>query len=305
MMLLLTNIETLTPALKKFTFTAPDAAPLPHAGAGAHVVVEIPGPSRKWKNAYSLVSSPESTASYQIIVRRVEKSRGGSAWLHDHAKQGDLLEVGMPQNLFAPPRRAPRHLLLSAGIGLTPFLSYMHVPGLAFELHHCCKVEDAGAFRALLPQAGNITLHTSRATLDLHALLSRQKLDTHISICGPEAFMDFVLATAAQLGWPAAKIHKESFGGATGGKPFVAHLRRSNLTLNVGEEESLLDAMEAAGLNPPCLCRGGACGECKVALLEGVADHHDHFLSPAERAANNAIMICVSRAQTPELVLDF
>ncbi len=305
MMLLLANIEILSPGLKKFTFTAPDATPLPRIGAGAHVVVEIPGPSRKWKNAYSLVSSPENTASYQIIVRRVEKSRGGSAWLHDHAKQGDLLEVGTSQNLFAPPRRAPRHLLLSAGIGLTPFLSYLHVPGLVFELHHCCKLEDATAFRALLPQADNITLHTSRATLDLHALLSRQKLDTHISICGPEAFMDFVLATVAQLGWPAAKVHKESFGGATGGKPFVAHLRRSNLTLNVGEEESLLDAMEAAGLNPSCLCRGGACGECKVALLEGVADHHDHFLSPAERAANNAIMICVSRAQTPELVLDF
>jgi ferredoxin-NADP reductase len=301
--LVLTKIAVLSPSIKQFTL-APLSGALPVAGAGAHLVLEISGPSRVWKNAYSITSAP-GTGVYTIIVRHVEHSRGGSAWLHDHAKTGDMLEVQPPQNLFAPPRTARQHLLLSAGIGITPFLSYLHVPGMNFELHHCCKAEDAAAFTALLPNAPNVTLHTSRNSLSLAALLASQKVDTHLSLCGPEAFMDFALATAEHAGWAAQKIHKESFGGATGGTPFTVRLRRSNQTINVGPEESLLDALEAAGLAPPCLCRGGACGECKLPVLEGVPAHHDHYLSPTERAANDTIMTCVSRAQTPELVLDF
>lgn len=304
MKLVLARIVALSPSIRKFTLAATGGEALPVAGAGAHVVLEIPGPARVWKNAYSVVSAP-STVAYEIIVRRVEKSRGGSAWLHDHATQGDVLEAQPPQNLFAPPRIAQKHLLLSAGIGVTPFLSYLQVPGLNYELHHCCRAEDAAAFKALLPEAHNITLHTSRNSLDLNALLGAQKLNTHLSICGPESFMDFALATAEHAGWLPQKIHKESFGGATGGDPFTVHLRRSGRTIEVGAEESLLDALESAGLAPPCLCRGGACGECRLTVLEGVPAHHDHFLSTAERAANDAIMICVSRALTPELVLDF
>ncbi len=303
MKLVLTKIEVLGPSIRHFTL-APVAGVLPVAGAGAHVVLEIPGPGRVWKNAYSIVSAP-SAASYEIIVRRVEQSRGGSAWLHDHAQIGDVIEVQAPQNLFPPSRTAAKHLLLSAGIGITPFLSYLHVPGLNFEWHHCGKAEDAAAFKVLLPQAAHVVLHTGRNTLNLAALLAAQKLNTHLSLCGPENFMDFALAAAEHAGWPGQKIHKESFGGATGGAPFIVHLRHSGQTIHVGPEESLLDAMEAAGLAPPCLCRGGACGECKLPVLEGVPEHHDHYLSASERATNDAIMTCVSRAQSPELVLDF
>jgi dimethylamine monooxygenase subunit B len=300
MKLTITALETLSPGLKRFTFTG---AALPWAGPGSHLVLEVPGPGRVWKNAYSLIAAP--TGAYRIIVRRVERSRGGSLWLHDHAKLGDMLEAQAPQNFFNPPRSAKRHLLLSAGIGITPFLAYLQIPGLAYELHHCCKPDEAGAFHALLPQGANAVLHTSRDALNLHGLLARQKLDTHLSICGPESFMDLAVAAAKSLGWPPAKIHLESFGGATGGKPFSVRLERSGITVDVRPEESLLDALEKAGLNPPCLCRGGACGECRMGVLEGTPEHHDHYLSDAEKAAGKSMMICVSRATTPELVLDF
>ncbi len=300
MKLTIASIEALSPGLKRFTFTG---AELPWAGPGAHLVLEIPGPGRVWKNAYSLIGAPDG--AYRIIVRRVERSRGGSLWLHDHAKTGDVLEAGAPQNFFNPPRNAKRHLLLSAGIGITPFLAYLQIPGLAYELHHCCKPEEAEAFRALLPQGANAVLHTSRDALNLHKLLASQKLDTHLSICGPEPFMDIIIAAAKSRGWPGAKIHLERFGGATGGKPFIAQLKRSGLTVQVGPEDLLLDALEAAGLNPPSLCRGGACGACRMEILDGTPEHHDHYLSDAERASGKSMMICVSRALTPELVLDF
>ncbi len=303
MKLKITGVVPLSPTIREFLLADAEGAPLPTAGAGAHIMLRIPGPERMWKNAYSLVSSPEDHHEYKIIVRRVEHSRGGSAWLHDHAAIGDMLEAETPQNLFPIPLLAYKHLLLSAGIGITPMLAYLQVLRKPFELHHCGKLEDAGAFAGLLPTAPNVFMHTNRNALDLEYLLAHQTLGTHLSVCGPASFMDVVLQTAQNLGWPGAKVHKESFGGATGGTPFIAHLRRSNITISVGADESLLEAIETAGLTPPSLCRGGACGVCETALLDGVPDHRDHYLSDTQRACNSAIMPCVSRAKTPELVL--
>jgi ferredoxin-NADP reductase len=308
MMARITNSLSLSPSIKRITLAAADGAPLPTAAAGAHILLHIPGPERVWKNAYSLVSSPDDHSKYEIIVRRVENSRGGSAWLHGHAEIGQVIEISLPANLFPIARTAQKHLLLSAGIGITPFLAYLPVlqsQSAPFEWHHCCKLADAPAFNVLLPRTPGVTLHTGRATLNLEALLARQKLNTHLYICGPAEFMDIAVATAQKHGWPNAKIHKESFGGATGGAPFTVKLAQSHLTIHVGPEESLLEALENAGLAPPCLCRGGACGECELPVLEGTPDHHDHFLSAQKRAANTSIMTCVSRAKTPELVLDF
>ena len=305
MKLRIQDIAILSSTIRKFSFCAMDGGSLSTAGAGAHIVVDIPGPDRIRKNAYSLVSSPEVHGQYDIIVRRVAQSRGGSAGLHDHAAIGDTLTISQPQNLFPIARTAKKHLLLSAGIGLTPFLSYLEVLATPFELHHCCRQEDSAAFESLLPKSRNITLHTSRHSFDLASVLAAQKLDTHLHVCGPEGFMDVVLATAKQLGWPETKIHKESFGGATGGKPFIVHLKRTGISLEVASDMSLLETLEAADLAPPCLCRGGVCGECELPVLEGIPEHHDHFLSDAKRAQNTAIMTCVSRAKTPELILDF
>jgi ferredoxin-NADP reductase len=301
------NILALSPTIKRIALQAAETAVLPTAAAGAHILLHIPGPGRVWKNAYSLVSPPDERSKYEIIVRRVEHSRGGSAWLHDHAQIGQEIEISLPANLFPISRIAQKHLLLSAGIGITPFLAYLPVlqaGGEIFEWHHCCKPADAAAFAALLPPVRDVTLHTARNTLNLEALLGRQKLNTHLYVCGPPEFMEVAVAAAQKLGWPAAKIHTESFGGATGGAPFTVTLAKSNITIDVGPEESLLEALEAAGLNPPCLCRGGACGECELPVLGGIPDHHDHFLSAEKRATNAAIMPCVSRAKTA-LVLDF
>jgi ferredoxin-NADP reductase len=299
------KVLAISETIKRIVLEAADGSVLPAGAPGAHIMLNIPGPGRVWKNAYSLVSAG---SAYEIIVRRVQNSRGGSVWLHDHAEIGEKIEISLPVNLFPIAHTAQKHLLLSAGIGITPFLAYVPVlraRETKFEWHHCCKLADAPAFAALLPPGREAILHTRRNTLDLPALLKRQKLNTHLYVCGPAAFMDTAVELAQKLGWPEAKIHTESFGGATGGAPFRVKLAKSNITLDVGPEESLLEALENAGLNPPCLCRGGACGECELPVLEGIPDHHDHFLSDSQHKTGASMMTCVSRAKTPELVLDF
>jgi ferredoxin-NADP reductase len=305
MIVRIAKILAISETIRRLVLEAADGSALPATAPGAHIMLNIPGPGRVWKNAYSLVSAG---SAYEIIVRRVQNSRGGSAWLHDHAAVGEKIEISLPVNLFPIARTAQKHLLLSAGIGITPFLAYVPVlraQGKKFEWHHGCKLADAPAFAALLPPGRESALHTGRNALDLATLLKRQNLNTHLYVCGPADFMDAAVATARNLGWPGEKIHTESFGGATGGAPFTVKLAKSNITVAVGPEESLLEALENAGLNPPCLCRGGACGECELPVLEGTPDHHDHFLSESQHKAGTSMMTCVSRAKTPELVLDF
>ena len=69
-------------------------------------------------------------------------------------------------------------------------------------------------------------------------------------------------------------------------------------------DKSLLEALNDAGIPLPCSCQQGICGTCEVRVLGGEPDHRDSILSPAERAANETMMACVSRARSPRLVLD-
>jgi len=83
-------------------------------------------------------------------------------------------------------------------------------------------------------------------------------------------------------------------------------LARAKISVHVPHDQSLLESIEAAGVEVPYLCRGGVCGFChtRVLELEGELVHNDHFLSEADKAKGKSIMPCVSRARCKRLVLD-
>ncbi len=304
------EIEPISPLLKRFVFEAADGGELPPAGPGAHLRLTLHGEGRKWKNAYSIVSAPSDRSHLAIIVRRVAQSRGGSAFLHEAVKAGDIVAAHEPGNLFPMSQIARRHLMVSGGIGVTPFLAYMTALKQAqtgFELHHFCRDEEVPIFERILRgfDASDIHIHPASTSFDLSGTLTTQPLGTHFYTCGPEGLMDLALAAARDHGWPASKLHSESFGsGHVGGVPFTAVLKRSGLEVSVREDQTLLEAIEEAGVEPACLCRGGACGECVTAVIEGEPDHRDHVLTAGDRASNHSIIICVSRAKTNRIVLD-
>lgn len=305
------EITELAPTLKRFSFEPAHGGAFPTAPAGGHVMLTLRDGARVMKNAYSLVSPPSQRERYEIIVRKVAQSRGGSAFLHSRVVPGDTLEMAMPQSLFPISATARKHLLIGGGIGITPMLSFLpelKARGARFELHQLSSPEELPVFERLLaPYADDAEIQVhggGRVGFDLAGLLSRQPLGTHVYVCGPHSLMDAVTSTAAALGWPKGKVHKESFGAAGGGLPFKAVLKRSGLEVEVKENETLLEAIEAAGVAASCLCRGGACGECATAVEEGEVDHRDDFLSEEEKASGRLVMLCVSRARGPRLVLD-
>jgi phthalate 4,5-dioxygenase reductase subunit len=106
--------------------------------------------------------------------------------------------------------------------------------------------------------------------------------------------------------WPTGAIH---FPGANAdastqmiNTAFTVRLNRSGLTIPVNSDQTILQALRASGQQVTSSCESGTCGSCRTGLLAGVADHRDMVLSNEERTNN--IMVCVSRAVSPELVLD-
>jgi len=302
--------SAISPSLRHLRLVAADGSKLPPAAAGAHVQLVLKGAARTHRNAYSLISRAGARDAYEIIVRRVPSSRGGSAFIHEQLKVGDVLEAGWPGNLFAPVRTARRHLMIAGGIGITPFLSYLAdfaLGGADYALHLCCREDEQHVFDPWLAGKSGVSVHwdADGRRLDIPALLAAQPVGSHLYVCGPAAMNDEVLELAAAAGWPASHVHCEHFGSAlSGGEAFRAFLAKSGVEVSVGEDESLLEAIERIGVKAPCLCRGGACGVCATPLLDGEADHRDHYLSAAEREAGRLILPCVSRARSGRLVLD-
>jgi ferredoxin len=67
---------------------------------------------------------------------------------------------------------------------------------------------------------------------------------------------------------------------------------------------SILQAVRDAGLEVTPPCADGLCGTCETRVLDGEPDHRDALLTAEERAIGDTMLICVSRARTPRLVLD-
>lgn len=297
----------------RFEFKRTDGGSFPPFSGGAHTVVTMHDDGRTRLNPYSLMSDPADSEIYAISVRRDDTGRGGSLFMHSRVKVGDEMTITYPVNLFSLDLRARKHLFFAGGIGITPFMSMIaqleRMNGL-WELHYSVRTESLGTYvdelRYKYASKVHVYYDDQSQSIPLEALLDGQPLGTNAYVCGPAGMIDWVHASAEQAGWPADQVHSEEFTAPQPGKPFEVRLCQSDITIQVGEHESLLEAIERAGVEAPFLCRGGACGQCEtnVVSFDGEFIHRDHWLDSAERASGQKIMPCVSRFVGKSLELD-
>jgi vanillate O-demethylase ferredoxin subunit len=85
---------------------------------------------------------------------------------------------------------------------------------------------------------------------------------------------------------------------------FEVHLAQRNITLTVQQDQSILKALQDAGVEVPFSCSEGVCGTCLTQVKEGEPEHWDMYLTPEEQEKNDCMMVCISRSKSPRLVLD-
>jgi ferredoxin-NADP reductase len=294
----------------ELVLVAADGSELPSWAAGSHIDVKIrPGLVRQ----YSLCSDPGDRSRWRVAVLREPASRGGSIVLCERVRAGDVLTVTGPRNHF-PLHESPRYLFIAGGIGITPIIPMIKAAQDAradWRLVYGGRSEASMAYldevRRIDPARVLEWPQDLRGLIELDQLLAEPQPGTLIYCCGPEPLIAAVEARSAH--WPHKTLQVERFAprpltDVPANTSFEIELVDSDEVLVVPPDRSILEVVDEAGIFVLSNCEEGTCGTCQTAVLEGVPDHRDSVLDEDERAANDTMMICVSRALSSRLVLD-
>ena len=303
------------PGIRTFVISRLDGEHFAAYEPGAHIDVTSPsGVTRQ----YSLCGDPERAECYEFAVKREPQSRGGSRSLHDDVRPGAQLTIGAPRNLFRLDETATEHILMAAGIGITPLISMAYRllrENARFTLHYFVRDTASAAFIALLSEARfaeHVVLHCGVEPADMNrevsACLKKVSPGAHVYTCGPGPFMDHVVQAGESI-LPAGAVHLERFSAEPtvpqqASDSFDIEIASTGQKVRVGKDQSIVDALALIDIVIDTSCGEGICGTCMIDVLGGQPEHRDQCLSKAERAGGKVICCCVSRSATPVLVLD-
>jgi ferredoxin-NADP reductase len=291
----------------------PVAAPtLPAFTAGSHIELQLRnGLSRN----YSLANPQHERHRYCVAILKEPAGRGGSRFIHETVRAGDVLRISPPRNNFPLVETTECSVFIAGGIGITPIwcmVQRLAELGRPWRLYYAVRARRRAAFLddiLALDAPWNTHLHCDDegdgAFINVDAVVQDAAPGAHIYCCGPLPMLAaFERATA---GLPADTVHVEYFTAkepvaVSGG--FDVVLARSGRSVFVPEHSTILDALLAAGIAVGHSCLEGVCGTCETKVLEGIPDHRDMVLSAQERASNRSMMICCSGCRSGRLVLD-
>jgi ferredoxin-NADP reductase len=285
-------------------------APLPAWTPGAHIDLIL---SEDLIRQYSLCSSPGEPDRWRVGVLKAPDSRGGSERVHTALAAGSRVRVRGPRNHF-PLVSSPRYRFIAGGIGITPLLPMMaeaDAAGADWTLLYGGRERASMAFLDELAQYGDkVTIAPENETgmLDLASVLGVPQPDTLVYCCGPEGLLAAVEKFCDD--WPPGVLHLERFSAkpqdpaAEADSSFELVLERSGLTLTVPSDKSVLQVIRDAGVSVLASCLEGICGTCETEVVDGEVDHRDSVLNEEERAANEYMMVCVSRCRSARLTLN-
>jgi ferredoxin-NADP reductase len=287
-------------------------AGLPPWTPGAHVDLVL---GDDLVRQYSLCGDPADPEAYTVAVLLEAESRGGSSYVHDKLTTGSGVRVRGPRNHF-PLLASPRYEFIAGGIGITPILPMVaeaDASGADWHLSYGGRTPASMAYadRLVATYGERVTLvpFDQDGPLDLPTILDGPAADTLVYCCGPEGLL-VAVESVCTASWPAGALHLERFAAkaseapADGERSFELELAASGVTLQVPPDKSVFDVIQDAGISVLGSCHEGICGTCEQAVLEGEVDHRDSVLNESERAANDAMMVCVSRCLSDRLVLD-
>ncbi|WP_298955385.1 PDR/VanB family oxidoreductase [uncultured Methylobacterium sp.] len=304
-------IRDLTPDIRLFEI-APEGGFAPPA-PGSHVTVAVTIGGRPDARSYSTVG-PCADGLCRIAVKRLPDSRGGSAWMHGLAP-GARLTLAGPRNHFPLGRGRPGYLLVAGGIGITPIYGMalaLAASGAPVRLLYAARRRADLAFadelRARLGERLALFVDEEGGRIDLPAEIAALAPGGEAYVCGPIGLLEAAKRAWAASGRPVEGLRFETFGnsGRYATEPFTVRIPRLGREIVVARNQTMLEALEAAGVGMIFDCRRGECGLCTVRILsaEGVVDHRDVFFSDGQKAANTHLCTCVSRAAGGSLTID-
>jgi MOSC domain-containing protein YiiM/ferredoxin-NADP reductase/ferredoxin len=224
-----------------------DGEPLGATLPGQYVVLRLPRPTGgpPLFRSYSL-SGPLSTERYRISLKIEPKGAAGT-YVHDHVREGDVLDVSSPRGGFTLRPGERPVVLLSAGIGATPVLAMLHALAAAHSQrpvrwfhgardrqHHPFAAEVRRLMLSLANGRSQVCYSspapgdTMGDDYDVAGHLSPPVLDkvgvpkeADVYICGPTHFMAEMKEALETRGVAPERIYLELFNGSESQTPGI------------------------------------------------------------------------------------
>ena len=299
--------EVVADGVVSVTLAHPDGDRLPPWEPGAHLEIRL---GDRFIRHYSLCGRA-GESEYTVAVRREEASAGGSVFVHDELCVGDDVDTSLPRNHFEM-QSASEYVFVAGGIGITPLLAMIEraeAEGARWRLLYLGKKRSTMAFLDRLSDYGdNVSIHPAEENgrVDLRGALGVLPDGTAIHACGPRRLLDAMAVICEER--PNVCLRVEHFAtdipDDLRNDAFEIELASTGVVVAVSGDRTILDAVQASGVDAPSSCGAGTCGTCETVVLSGIPEHRDCVLTPEERAEGKYMMICVSRSQSPLLVLD-
>lgn len=299
----LTEVRELTPNMHALTFRRTDADAFPFFRAGQYVSLQGKVGDSLVSRPYSIASSPREALENKLTLG-IEDAGFFSKFLCHEAKPGDTFVMAEPTGEFhyETLRDKKQIVCIAGGSGITPCLSMAKSQFEGdedYEMTLFYGVRDRAhiAFREELDELAAkglkivYVLSDEEAEGYEHGFVSAALLEKHVDVhnvsfflCGPQAMYKFVLGELSKYNLPIKAVRKDATccGDLAIDNPktytLTVHMRDQVYTVPAKENETLLVAMERAGLNAPNKCRAGGCGYCHSKWLNGefkIADGRD------------------------------
>ncbi|MBV6762317.1 PDR/VanB family oxidoreductase [Rhodococcus opacus] len=269
---------------------------------GSHVDVRIATGDVR---SYSVVSGGVNGRTVTLAVHLSPNSRGGSRFMHA-LRPGDELGITAPLQNFPLRVGAPGYVLLAGGIGITAVTAMGATLERLGAEYRFVYVGRSRSMMAFLPELTEmhgdrleVHIDDEGTGLDIPTLVDGIDPHAELYMCGPIRLMDAVRRSWLARNLPLPNLRYETFGnsGWFDAEEFVVKVPDLDVATTVGTGESLLDALERAGVDVMFDCRKGECGLCQVdiASIDGTVDHRDVFYSEQQKSATTKLCACVSR----------
>lgn len=326
--LVVARVSEETHDVRTFRFTAPGGGPPPfehQPGQYLNLSLDIDG---KRVNRSYTISSPATAREYvEITVKRAPDGYA-SRHLHEAVKEGATIRVTAPAGRFVfDGTKGERVLLLAGGVGITPLMAIVRTLterawtgriDLVYSVKTAADLVFGPELTKLAERFPNLRVHTTftrdepRKKIDRALLLAiaPDLRQIPIYLCGPDPMMAAMRTLLAELG--AQDVHTEAFVspqsdpesenqtddpdvGAVADGPRTVQFASTGETAELGDDETLLEAAEDAGVDIPSDCRSGICGQCKTRLLRGRVVMENQDALTADDRKKRVILACQAR----------
>jgi len=280
---------------------------------GQHVLLELEVNGARHARCFSLSHAPRADGLLRVTIKR--KTDGPVSSAAHKLDVGQVLRLSQAQGAFAPRSSDGKVLMISAGSGITPMMSLLHgfaATGSSRDvvLLHVCRTDADMIFgdelRQLESRWPQLRLHLHGTQADGH--LNEQGLTTYVPdwaeretlLCGPDGFMRTIEDMYAVAG-RSELLQSESFGRrAAAIDPYATEhavsFGASAQSFTAKSGQSLLDAAEAAGLQPRFGCRRGICRTCQCRKQSGTV--LNLLTGQTSGPGEELIQLCISTPQS-------